>query len=417
MLHNHKCAVGGGTTQHVRVAARFEGDRQGEGMNTQNTDWKEVAEHEAASRTKAEEALVELRRFLFDYFYLLGPDPIKNIDVVVQTLGKVLGSDVALYNRLEGEVLKTWSIDHEPPGFKREDAPRGHICYDMTISRRGPSNTKAVVLNDLESTDWASLDANVRQYGLKSYLGFPVLLDDKVVGSLCVVETSRREFTEIEQYIIEAFASAIRLEEERLQTQNRLAAANAVLAEQNRKIEQMALTDDLTGLPNRRALICCLEKEIASMRRKSHTSADGDVFKGFSLVMCDVDNFKTINDSYGHICGDEVLRHVSTLLTNGMRAQDMVGRWGGEEFVMMLKDTDDSGAAVIAERMRTIIADTPFECSGKSFRVTATFGVSSCGDPSVTINHCVQVADRALYVGKDKGRNQVVVLPMDSKSS
>lgn len=381
-------------------------------METPKTDWKDVAENEAVRRVKAEETLVEMRRFLFDYFYLLGPDPIKNIDVVVKTLGKVLGSDVALYNRLEGDVLKTWSIDHEPPGFKREDAPQGHICYDMTISHRGPSDMKAVVLNDLESTDWASLDANVMQYGLKSYLGFPVLLEDKVVGSLCVVETSRREFTEIEQYIIEAFASAIRLEEERLQTQNRLAAANAALAEQNRKIEQMALTDDLTGLPNRRAVIGCLEKEIAAMRRKRHAASDCDPSSGFSLVMCDVDNFKAVNDSYGHICGDEVLRHVSTLLTKGLRAQDMVGRWGGEEFVLLLRDTDASEAVAIAERMRTIIADTPFACCDEAFQVTATFGVSSCDTPFVNVNDCVQVADRALYVGKDTGRNQVVVLPM-----
>ncbi|WP_084435488.1 sensor domain-containing diguanylate cyclase [Desulfomicrobium escambiense] len=383
-------------------------------MSTQSSDWRMVAEKQSQMRKKAEDALVEMRRFLFDYFYLLGPDPIRNIDVVVTTLGKVLGSDVAFYNRLEGGVLRTWSIDHEPPGFKREDAPEGHICYDMTISHRDPSNMKAVVLNDLEGTEWATLDANVRQYGLKSYLGFPIQLEGRVVGSLCVVDTRKREYTEIEQYIIEAFSSAIRLEEERLLTQNRLAAANAALEEKNRKIEEMALTDFLTGLPNRRAIIDCLDTEIAALNRRRHAAQVRAVFPGFSLVMCDVDNFKDINDTFGHVCGDEVLKVISTLLTNSLRAQDRVARWGGEEFVMLLKDTDAPGAAVIAERIRKAIADTPFSCGGESFRVTATFGVSACENPCMTINDCVHVADKALYVGKDKGRNQVVVLPLET---
>ena len=123
-------------------------------MTENGTDWRLVAAEETRQRQKAEEALVEMRRFLFDYFHLLGPDPLENINVVVRTLGKVLGSDVALYNRLENGILKTWSIDHEPPGFKREDDPRGHICYDMTISHHGPTNIEAVVLNDLEGSEW-----------------------------------------------------------------------------------------------------------------------------------------------------------------------------------------------------------------------------------------------------------------------
>lgn len=383
-------------------------------METKRVDWREIAEREIALRKKAEDALVEMRRFLFDYFYLLGPDPLRNIDVVVDTLGKVLGSDVALYNRLEGEVLRTWSINNEPPGFKREDTPDGHICYDMTISHRGPSNMKAVVLNDLEDTKWKSLDANVVQYGLKSYLGFPVVLENQVVGSLCVVDTRQRHYTDIEQYIIEAFASAIRLEEERLLTQNRLTAANAALEEKNRKIEEMALTDPLTGLPNRRAVIDCLETEIAALRRQMHAAGTAARIRGFSLVICDIDNFKSINDTHGHVCGDEVLRRIGSILADNLRAQDKAARWGGEEFVLVLKDTDASGAVVIADRIRNVIARTPFSCGNACFQVTATFGVSSCDSPCMTINECVHIADRALYVGKDKGRDQVVVLPVDN---
>lgn len=275
-------------------------------MTENGTDWRLVAAEEARQRNKAEEALVEMRRFLFDYFHLLGPDPLENINVVVRTLGKVLGSDVALYNRLENGILKTWSIDNEPPGFKREDHPQGHICYDMTISHHGPTNIEAVVLNDLEGSEWETLDSNVRQYGLKSYLGFPVLVEGQVVGSLCVVDTRKRRYTDVEQYIIAAFSSAIRLEEERLLTQNRLAAAIADLKEKNEQIERMALTDSLTDLPNRRAMIRFLDREIATLRRRLHANGNQAGGKGFAVVLCDIDRFKAVNDTHGHACGDEV---------------------------------------------------------------------------------------------------------------
>ena len=328
-------------------------------MTENGTDWRLVAAEETRQRQKAEEALVQMRRFLFDYFHLLGPDPLENINVVVRTLGKVLGSDVALYNRLENGILKTWSIDHEPPGFKREDDPRGHICYDMTISHHGPTNIEAVVLNDLEGSEWETLDSNVKQYGLKAYLGFPVLVEGQVVGSLCVVDTRKRAYTDVEQYIIAAFSSAIRLEEERLLTQNRLAAAIADLKEKNEQIERMALTDSLTDLPNRRAMIQFLDREIATLRRRLHAAPDQAGGKGFAVVLCDIDRFKTVNDTYGHACGDGVLKSVATILRNNLRGQDLVARWGGEEFLLLLRDMDADEAVAIAERIRQAIAAGP----------------------------------------------------------
>ena len=380
-------------------------------MTENGTDWRLVAAEETRQRQKAEEALVEMRRFLFDYFHLLGPDPLENINVVVRTLGKVLGSDVALYNRLENGILKTWSIDNEPPGFKREDHPQGHICYDMTISHHGPTNIEAVVLNDLEGSEWETLDSNVKQYGLKAYLGFPVLVEGQVVGSLCVVDTRKRMYTDVEQYIIAAFSSAIRLEEERLLTQNRLAAAIADLKEKNEQIERMALTDSLTDLPNRRAMIQFLDREIATLRRRLHAAPDQAGGKGFAVVLCDIDRFKAVNDTYGHACGDEVLKSVATILRHNLRGQDLVARWGGEEFLLLLRDMDADEAVAIAERIRQAIAITPFACGDKSFQLTLTFGISCWNDPHTTIDYCVDCSDQALYAGKAGARNRVVVLP------
>ncbi len=380
-------------------------------MTENGTDWRLVAAEEARQRNKAEEALVEMRRFLFDYFHLLGPDPLENINVVVRTLGKVLGSDVALYNRLENGILKTWSIDNEPPGFKREDDPRGHICYDMTISHHGPTNIEAVVLNDLEGSEWETLDSNVRQYGLKSYLGFPVLVEGQVVGSLCVVDTRKRTYTDVEQYIIAAFSSAIRLEEERLLTQNRLAAAIADLKEKNGRSSGWR-----SPTPHRPAQPPGHDRVPGPGDRHPAPPAACHREPGrrqglCRCPVCDTDRFKAVNDTHGHACGDEVLKSVATILRNNLRGQDLAARWGGEEFLLLLRDMDADEAVAIAERIRQTIADTPFACGDKSFQVTLTFGISCWNDPHTTIDYCVDSSDQALYAGKAGGRNRVVVLP------
>lgn len=379
-------------------------------MTDQTTNWKNIAENETRKKKHAEESLKEMRRFLFDYFYLLGPDPKINMSIVVDTLGKVLGSTVALYNRLESDRLMTWCIDNEPEGFKRDDSPEGHICYNMTIKRRGVANIKPVVLNNLEGSEWEELDSNVKEYGLKSYLGFPILLEEEVVGSLCVVDTKKRIYSEIELYIIEAFASAIRLEEERLLTQTRLASANESLKKKNKEIEILALTDYLTGLPNRRAMINSLNSEIANLQRNlfyDDKEKGGD--KKFSIVLCDIDYFKMINDTYGHNCGDYVLKIIAEKFQNIMRAQDKASRWGGEEFMILFRDMGASDASVITERLRKAIAATAFSYAGQSFKVKMTFGISTCNSQNMDMDAFIHAADEALYEGKKKGRNCVII--------
>lgn len=377
-------------------------------MTEQTVNWKQVAERETQLKIKAETGLEEMRRFLFDYFYLLGPDPKANMSIVVNTLGKVLGSTVALYNRMESGVLKTWCIDNEPEGFQREDSPDGHICYDMTIRQRDRSNIAPVVLNDLEGSEWEKLDANVVEYGLKSYLGFPILIEDEVVGSLCVVDTEKRAFTEVEIYIIEAFASAIRLEEERLLTQTRLASANEDLKLKNEAIQTLALTDQLTGLPNRRAIIRSIQDTLAILHRRLFRAEKAPGFKGFSLALCDIDHFKSINDTYGHNRGDDVLKAVAKKMSSLLRAKDTVARWGGEEFLIIFPETDMITSTAIAERLREAISEIPFSHDGQAFNITITLGITTCDTTDMDLDACVNSADMALYAGKEKGRNCVV---------
>jgi transcriptional regulator with GAF, ATPase, and Fis domain len=206
-------------------------------------------EQEKMRRVKAEETLASMQLFLYDYFHRLGPDPMQNIDIIVETSCKALHSAVALYNRLEDGVLKTWSIYNGPSDFKREDNPSGHICYDMTIRKRSATNVSPIVFENLEGTKWEELDSNVKTYGIKSYIGFPVILENKVVGSLCVVDLKKRNYSQIEKDILAAFSKAVVLEEERKLAQDRLTLSNKELLQKNQEIKQaFSKVKTLSGL-------------------------------------------------------------------------------------------------------------------------------------------------------------------------
>lgn len=168
----------------------------------------------------------------------------------------------------------------------------------------------------------------------------------------------------------------------------------------NQRLEGLASTDDLTGLPNRRALQESLEYQLSVTTRTK---------RPLSLVMLDVDHFKSFNDTMGHAAGDAVLRMLGTLLSDIVRGGDLPARYGGEEFTIVLPNTDRAGAVVAAERIRLRLAqtrvteDVPRPCS-----VTASFGVAMTrgGDSAEDL---YQRADQALYEAKRLGRNRVCV--------
>lgn len=159
-----------------------------------------------------------------------------------------------------------------------------------------------------------------------------------------------------------------------------------------------ATIDPLTGLYNRRHMLEKITEELDRTKRTHHV---------FSLILTDIDYFKDINDLRGHDCGDEVLQTVSKLLKRELRSMDVVCRWGGEEFLILLPETSEDGARQIAERIRKRIQNHTFYYEEMPFTLTMTFGVSSFkGDHN--IKEMIKEADLALYAGKDLGRNRVV---------
>jgi diguanylate cyclase (GGDEF)-like protein len=174
-------------------------------------------------------------------------------------------------------------------------------------------------------------------------------------------------------------------------------------------MEALAMTDSLTRLANRRRMRDLLEIErVRSSRNR----------RPFAIVLGDIDDFKQINDKRGHDCGDYVLVESGALLSGCLRAQDCIARWGGEEFMILLPDTDARGAKIAAEKLRRAIESAALERDGQRVPVTMTFG-AAVYDGSSSIEDCVRRADEALYAGKAQGKNQVVLedLPQQKLAS
>ena len=163
------------------------------------------------------------------------------------------------------------------------------------------------------------------------------------------------------------------------------------------ELKKLSLTDQLTGLHNRRYFDEQFQLEYKKIQRNHNK---------LCLIMIDIDHFKLINDEYGHQIGDKVLKQFSKLLKHRLRSTDTLSRWGGEEFIIMVPETSISNAAIIAEKMRVAICKKEFELVGK---LTASFGVAEVSPEAESNEQAIINVDKALYHAKRKGRNQVAV--------
>jgi two-component system cell cycle response regulator len=186
----------------------------------------------------------------------------------------------------------------------------------------------------------------------------------------------------------------------RLRTGQRILKLEDNLVEAREQMRFKATHDALTSLWDRGAILTLLSNEV------NRTEAGFPV----SLLMCDVDHFKQINDVYGHLVGDEVLQELSSRLTNAVRQNDSVGRYGGEEFLAVLSGCPRENLAEVAEQLRQAIETAPFKTSAGDLFVSVSLGATTIEHwhPELTIEHYLKQADKALYAAKQGGRNRVV---------
>jgi diguanylate cyclase (GGDEF)-like protein len=260
------------------------------------------------------------------------------------------------------------------------------------------------VINDaLEDPRFADNPLVTRDPKIRFYAGYPVRSADGLrIGSLCIIDKKPRFFTDNELASLKDMAAMIETE---------------ISAKRNRTIQdqlldelalakKQALVDGLTRLWNRSGMEDLVHKQIAIAKETQ---------ENFGIALIDIDNFKSVNDKYGHSAGDSILRAVAKRLLTGYRATDTVGRWGGEEFLVIMNNSDTDSAFNAAERARKTLSSQPILFENLEITITVTTGLSNFdwADPCETIQ-LVSSADKALYEGKLEGKN-VVKISLDIK--
>jgi len=175
-----------------------------------------------------------------------------------------------------------------------------------------------------------------------------------------------------------------------------LALAHAAVERQNRELALLCITDQLTGLYNRRKLDEVIQTE-CHLAERHHRSV--------AMILADLDHFKRVNDTFGHQTGDDVLQQVATLMQRSVRDTDVLGRWGGEEFMVVCRGSDAADAAMLADRLRLAVQGHAFDRAGFN---TCSFGIAPY-DRALGVDAMIRQADDALYQAKAAGRNRVIV--------
>ncbi len=181
-----------------------------------------------------------------------------------------------------------------------------------------------------------------------------------------------------------------------------VALVHVAFSRYQERLETMASTDKLTGLLNRHAFTILLDRLLAEIRREP---------RPFCVLLADIDHFKAINDRHGHAVGDQVLREVARRLQSGLRESDLAVRWGGEEFLLLLKGCELAEAEQVADKLRVAVRAAPLVLEGHALRPTISIGVAQYA-PGEHPDHAIDRADAALYQAKSGGRDRVAVAPV-----
>jgi two-component system cell cycle response regulator len=263
---------------------------------------------------------------------------------------------------------------------------------ERALATRRPVLVEDATTDPLYSEIRRRTAAAGRAFNIRSVIALPFSMAESLGVLFIRTEPEDRELTaadvEFGELVLHAAVAAIR----------RGQALETTRAD-NRRLEELATTDPLTRVLNRRALADRLAVEMDRARR----------FKAdLTVLLIDIDHFKRVNDTAGHLAGDEVLRQIANLLEDAVRTVDIVARYGGEEFVVILPQTSPEGACIFAERVRERIARQEFSLGTRSIRLTVSVGLATFPAPDITsADDFFARADQAMYRAKANGRNQV----------
>jgi diguanylate cyclase (GGDEF)-like protein len=281
-------------------------------------------------------------------------------DLVFEAARGAKGRDLASFRIRIGEGVAGWVAQSGQPAIVNDAA-------------RDPRFTKRV-------------DART-QFETRSILGAPLVSRGRTIGVLEIINKLGGRFTRQDLALLLTLVEPCAI-----------AIENAMLFQ---RTEQLTITDDLTRLFNSRYLNLYLGREISRCKRHGIP---------LSVIFLDLDGFKGINDQYGHLAGSGTLTEVGTILAAGVRESDILARYGGDEFVVVLPETPASGALVIAERLRRSIEEHRFlEPQGVCARISASFGIATYPDHALSPEGLIQKADQAMYRVKERDKNGIEV--------
>ncbi|WP_209010989.1 sensor domain-containing diguanylate cyclase [Labrenzia sp. PHM005] len=259
---------------------------------------------------------------------------------------------------------------------------------------------KPRIINDLEEylaqNPGSKATRTIIAEGIRSSLTCPLIANGKPIGFLFFSSREKNTYDNVHHDIFLQIAGQVSVLIEKSLLYQQLFDLNTLLSEAHQQLKEQSMHDALTGVLNRGAIFELLEHDLSKAKRNN---------KPVTVIMADIDHFKSVNDNHGHIAGDAVLNLVATRIKNALRGYDHVGRYGGEEFMVVLSDTDLTATADIAERVRQSVEVLEVQHEDHTIQVTLSQGIAM-SNGNETIDDLVARADKALYRAKQDGRNR-----------
>ena len=301
----------------------------------------------------------------------------------------------------------------------RKTTGNGLLKYSTTLAKRVFLGEKAIMMPDTGLEDKASLSDSMEKIGIKSVICVPLISKLGTKGVLYLQSVGvPHGFRKGDLLLLTGISTPVALaidnavlysESQRAKESLRKAHDDLEVEVKKRteelikaknKLQELSTTDELTGLYNYRYLIFSLESELERALRYKRT---------LSLMMMDIDYFKSLNDTYGHQCGNLVIKTVAQLLKSNVRRTDIVARYGGDELAIVLTETDSEKSREVADKLRAVINGHAFTWQGKALDVRVSIGLVTAPEQEVDSAYdMINAADRALYEAKERGRDSIV---------